>query len=65
VIVEKYYGYDVSAPLIEIANEKYANEPNLKFFKINLDTEFKDVEEFDVVVSFFVLHWVNDIKTVG
>jgi SAM-dependent methyltransferase len=65
VVVEKYYGYDVSAPLIEIAKEKYATEPNIKFFKKNLVTEFNDVEQFDAVVSFCALHWVNDIKAVG
>lgn len=34
----------------------------MKFFRRNLDTQFKDVAEFDVVISFWALHWVNDIK---
>jgi SAM-dependent methyltransferase len=37
----------------------------MKFFKKNLDTEFKDVAQFDAIVSFCAIHWVNNIKTVA
>lgn len=38
VEIEKFYGYDISADLIEIAKEKYGAEPKMGYFKKNLDT---------------------------
>lgn len=38
VEIEKFYGYDISADLIKIAKEKFGSEPNMAFFKRNLDT---------------------------
>lgn len=38
VEIEKFYGYDISADLIEIAKEKYGSEPKMGYFKRNLDT---------------------------
>ena len=38
VEIEKFYGYDVSVDLIKIAKEKFGHEPNMAFFKRNLDT---------------------------
>ena len=38
VEIERFYGYDISTELIEIAKEKYGGEPRMQFFKRDLDT---------------------------
>lgn len=62
VAIEKVIGYDVSPEMIAIAQKTSVAESKFHFSLKNVETELKDVEEFDVVTSFFGLHWMNDIN---
>ncbi len=58
ISIEKMVGYDISSELIDIA-KKYENE-NLKF-QIQDLKKMDDQEEYDIVLSLFGLHWIDDI----
>lgn len=58
--VEKMLGYDISMDLIHIAKEYENTLPGLEFKAQDLST-MDDWEEYDVVLSLFGLHWIEDI----
>lgn len=62
--VEKIAGYDISEAQIAVANKKYGKIPGLDF-KVQDVTTMSDCAEYDVVISLFGLHWVENINQVA
>ena len=52
-------GIDLSPEMIRFAAGKYADHPNLSF-QVGDASELHFNEQFDLVVSFACLHWVED-----
>lgn len=52
-------GIDSSPNMIKQATSDYSHIPNLKFLREKAET-FTFKEKFDLVTSFFALHWVKD-----
>lgn len=52
-------GIDNSGEMISFARKNFGNVPNLTFEQISADQLSYD-QQFDVIVSFFCLHWVNN-----
>lgn len=52
-------GIDPSPKMIQQAVVEYANTPNLSFQQKSAE-DFQFEHKFDLVTSFFALHWVND-----
>jgi SAM-dependent methyltransferase len=62
VEITKLIGYDVSEDMINFDKEKNSFYPQVQFQKKNVENEFTDVAEYDVVVCLFGLHWMNDLE---
>lgn len=52
-------GLDFSADMIRVCNEQYSDISNLKFFVADA-ANFSVDQKFDLVTSFFTLHWVKN-----
>ena len=50
VKVERIVGYDVSEDMIRSANLNNTIKPQVHFERKNIETEYKNVEEFDVAI---------------
>lgn len=61
VNVAQINGYDISPAQIEQARNNYSNESKLVFSVQNIE-EMKDKSEYDVAVSLFGLHWIENIS---
>ena len=61
VFVKKITGYDISSEQIEQATDTYKDEPQLNFHVQDIE-KITDRNRYDIVVSFFALHWANDIN---
>ena len=61
VEISKLIGYDVSADMIRTAQSKNEHFPQVQFHRKNAESEFDDVDEYDVVFCLFGLHWMNDL----
>ena len=61
VNVEQITGYDISPSQIEQAQINYANDSRLKFVVQNIG-EIKDKSEYDIAISLFGLHWMENIS---
>lgn len=59
--VKKMVGYDISTDLIEMAKGYEDSNPGLEF-KVQDLSEMDDHGEYDVVLSLFGLHWIEDIN---
>ena len=55
VKVERIVGYDVSEDMIRSANLNNTFKPQVHFEKKNTETEYKNVEEFDMAICLFAL----------
>lgn len=64
-------GVDISESAIVYARKKYASESSIKFFEMDISKKlqnsdfqaakgFLDLQSFDLVTSFFCLHWVGN-----
>lgn len=52
--------------MIKSAQNKNGHYPQLQFHKKNIESEFDDVDQYDVAICLFGLHWMNDLEhTVG
>lgn len=60
--VAKVVGYDISTAQIELAKSNYDTEPKLEFYVQNAET-ISDENKYDIVISLFGLHWMEDIKS--
>jgi SAM-dependent methyltransferase len=49
--------------MINYDDEKNTFFPQVDFKRKNVETEFEDVAEYDVVVCLFGLHWMNDLES--
>lgn len=67
----KVVGIDVSKEMIKYANENYGNEEHLKFYKVDIESDFLDVDgskmmtplspnSFNFISSFYTLHWIQN-----
>ncbi|KYN20793.1 PREDICTED: juvenile hormone acid O-methyltransferase-like [Trachymyrmex cornetzi] len=57
-------GVDVSETMVNYANQKYSDEKRLSFDILDIETSelpSDQIEQYDNVVSFYCLHWCNDI----
>lgn len=48
--------------MINRASSKNTVSPKLKFITKDLDIDFDDFEQYDVVIALFGLHWMQDLK---
>jgi len=55
----KVIGIDVSPNMIQVAQSTHAAIPNLSFFQKDAQ-DFSFDQKFDLITSFFTLHWVQD-----
>jgi|JI6StandDraft_1071083.scaffolds.fasta_scaffold1173893_1 2-polyprenyl-3-methyl-5-hydroxy-6-metoxy-1,4-benzoquinol methylase len=55
-------GYDISEEMIEVA-EKNKISKEMRFGQKNLEKDFDEVEQYDVVIVLFGLHWMNDLDS--
>lgn len=60
VPINEIIGYDISDSQINKAKTDYSGQSKLVFEVQDIE-KINDVKKFDVAVSFFGLHWVNDI----
>jgi SAM-dependent methyltransferase len=58
--ISKIDGYDISIPLIQKAREDYAHEPRLEFM-IQDAGNFNAHQKYDLIMSLFGLHWMEDL----
>ncbi|MDR3502515.1 MAG: class I SAM-dependent methyltransferase [Legionella sp.] len=58
--LEKIVGYDISQEQIEVAKQ-YEDGVN-RFFKEQDVAAMSDINEYDVIISLFGLHWLADIN---
>lgn len=61
VNIEKITGYDISSTQIEQAQINYANNSKINFAVQNIE-EIQEKSEYDVVISLFGLHWMENIS---
>ena len=52
-------GIDQSANMVNAATKTYKNIRNLSFRKADA-VNFKPEQQFDIIISFFALHWIAD-----
>jgi ubiquinone/menaquinone biosynthesis C-methylase UbiE len=64
IVVERMVGYDSSLQQIEKANKFAEKDSRLSFLVKNVE-EMTDESEFDIIISLFGLHWMNDINDVA
>lgn len=64
ILVNQITGEDISRYQIAEAVKTYENEPRLRFNVQNME-EMSDKNQYDVIVSFFALHWANDINAMA
>jgi ubiquinone/menaquinone biosynthesis C-methylase UbiE len=64
--VRQVTGIDISSKLLAIAEQRKAERKldNIEFIKTSLYDERLKVDGFDVVMAFFVLHFIEDIDAV-
>ncbi len=62
VEIFKIIGYDISEDMITFAQANSTLFSEVEFYKKNVETQFDDVAQFDVVVCLFGLHWMNDLN---
>lgn len=50
--------------MIDRAKQKYQNEKRLSFLQLNIETFLpnEEVEQYNNVLSFYCLHWCQDIR---
>lgn len=66
VEIESMIGYDILDVALDEARQASHEGTKLRFQKKNLEEEFNDVEQYDVVVALFGLHCMHDLgKVVG
>lgn len=61
VNIEHITGYDISAAQIQQAQLNYANNSKINFAVQNIE-QIQEKSKYDVIVSFFGLHWMEDIS---
>ncbi|EGI57813.1 PREDICTED: uncharacterized protein LOC105153364 [Acromyrmex echinatior] len=57
-------GVDISEAMVNYASQKYSDEKRLSFVILDIETSelpSDQVEQYDNVVSFYCLHWCDDI----
>lgn len=59
--VHKIVGYDISSDQILQAQEQYKDEHTLEFRVQNIE-DMEDNQQYDVVVSFFTLQWMESLR---
>lgn len=65
VDIEKVIGYDISEDMIKSAQEEYKElSPKLNFKQQDVEN-LTDKAEYDVVISLFGFHWMNNIQEVA
>jgi len=55
------HGIDASLPQVQQAQKNYAHNKQLSFEQANVLT-YESAKQYDVVISFWVLHWVKDYE---
>jgi tRNA (cmo5U34)-methyltransferase len=58
--VEDVLAVDISAPMMELARERFADEPRVEIRTWNMDDDVSPLGEFDLVVSGFAIHHLED-----
>ncbi|KAG5680142.1 hypothetical protein PVAND_009667 [Polypedilum vanderplanki] len=64
---EKVLGSDINLEMIKVAKKNYQNDL-IKFEQLNIEDEEASSEllkvhgTFDIVTSYFCLHWIKDLK---
>ena len=48
--------------MIKSAQNKNEHFPQLQFHRKNVESEFDDVDQYDVAICLFGLHWMNDLE---
>ena len=48
--------------MIKSAQNKNEHFPQLQFHRKNVESEFDDVDQYDVATCLFGLHWMNDLE---
>lgn len=65
----KVIGIDISKEMVKYANENYGNEEYLKFYKVDIESDFLDGDckltpmipsSFNFITSFYALHWIQN-----
>ncbi len=64
ICVNELLGYDISQEQINRTDEYSCKDPRLKFKKQDVEI-MNDIEKYDVIISLFGLHWMEDIKNVS
>lgn len=54
-------GYDISSALIKVAQNNYSDNKKMKFCVQDVE-KLEDENEYDLVVSFFGLQWIENIE---
>ncbi len=50
--------------MIKSAQNKNEHFPQLQFHRKNIDTQFDDVDQYDVAICLFSLQWLNELEHV-
>lgn len=62
VEIARIVGYDISDDMINFAKSQSSLYPEVEFRKKNIEKDFNDVAQFDLVLCLFGLHWMNELE---